>query len=112
MRRTRGDGNCFFRCLPTVDLICSCFTCYFLYQLIPARRAFIFAYMESLVVTNDLAERNRWARPPETSRCCWGCVCSPARLLLVWRGVRAQGRPFQVADMLLRLGRKGWAVKV
>ncbi|KAK9846306.1 hypothetical protein WJX81_001294 [Elliptochloris bilobata] len=34
MRRTRGDGNCFFR-------------------------SFIFAYMEVLVATNDLAERNR-----------------------------------------------------
>ncbi len=40
-----------------------------------------------------------------------GLRCSPARLLLVWRGVRAQGRPFQVAGMLLRLGRKGWALQ-
>ena len=36
IRRTRGDGNCAFR-------------------------AFIFGYMEQLVKTNDLQERNRWA---------------------------------------------------
>lgn len=34
MRRTRGDGNCFFR-------------------------SFMFAYMEGLVKTNNLPERNR-----------------------------------------------------
>jgi ubiquitin thioesterase protein OTUB1 len=34
MRRTRGDGNCFFR-------------------------SFMFAYMEQLVKKNDLTERNR-----------------------------------------------------
>ena len=34
MRRTRGDGNCFFR-------------------------SFMFAYMEGLVRTNNLPERNR-----------------------------------------------------
>lgn len=34
IRRTRGDGNCFFR-------------------------SFIFAYLENLVKTNDAAERNR-----------------------------------------------------
>ncbi len=36
IRRARGDGNCFFR-------------------------SFIFAYMESLVHTADLTERNRFA---------------------------------------------------
>ena len=36
IRRARGDGNCFFR-------------------------SFIFAYMESLVHTTDLTERNRSA---------------------------------------------------
>lgn len=36
MRRTRGDGNCFFR-------------------------SFMFAFMEQLVQNNDLSERNRCA---------------------------------------------------
>lgn len=38
MRRTRGDGNCFFR-------------------------SFMFAFMEKLVQDNDLTERNRCAWP-------------------------------------------------
>ena len=38
IRRTRGDGNCAFR-------------------------AFIFGYMEQLVNTNDLQERNRLSTP-------------------------------------------------
>jgi hypothetical protein len=35
IRRTRGDGNCFFR-------------------------SFIFGYIENLVKTKDITERNRW----------------------------------------------------
>jgi hypothetical protein len=44
MRRARGDGNCFFR-------------------------SFMFAYMEALVRSGDLAERNRcpsWFLPVST----------------------------------------------
>ena len=36
IRRARGDGNCFFR-------------------------SFLYAYMESLIMQNDIVERDRWA---------------------------------------------------
>ena len=69
MRRTRGDGNCFFR-------------------------SFVFAYMESLVRSGDLAERNR-SRPdlciPRSTHsmhaCMHSCMQGACAPTMHWHGV-------------------------